>query len=144
MPLNSLCRRVGTLPDELKRAKQNVLHSSLVGEREYVRSCVLSFANQTGDMPCATFAFSSVPRGGTYEELRENFFEQIRSLKPGLTEIIFHPQYATEFSKTITGSWQQRAWEVDLFSDPVVHAFFEDEGLIFTNWIEIMERFGQW
>lgn len=85
--------------------------------------------------------FSSVPKGESYEDMRANFFEQVRSLEPGLTEIIFHPQYATEKSKTITGSWQQRQWEVDLFADPVVRQFFEDEGLIFTNWKEIMERF---
>lgn len=87
--------------------------------------------------------FGSVPKADSYEELREKFFEQIRSLKPGLTEIIFHPQYATEFSKTISGSWQQRAWEVELFADPVVQDFLRDEGLVFTNWREIMKRFEQ-
>jgi chitin disaccharide deacetylase len=85
--------------------------------------------------------FSSVPGGGSYGEVRENFFNQVRSLKPGLTEIIFHPQFESDFGKTITGSWQQRAWEVELFADPVVRQFFEDEGLIFTDWKEIMERF---
>ncbi|MGF1637103.1 MAG: polysaccharide deacetylase family protein [Cyclobacteriaceae bacterium] len=85
--------------------------------------------------------FSSVPKGKTYEELREKFFHQAKSLKPGLTEIIFHPQVATEHSKTITGSWQQRAWELELFADPVVKKFFEDEGIVLTNWKEIMERF---
>lgn len=87
--------------------------------------------------------FSSVPKADSYEEMREKFFEQVRSLKPGLTEIIFHPQFESEFGKTITSSWQQRAWETDLFADPVVQAFFKDEGLIFTNWMEIMDRFKQ-
>ncbi len=85
--------------------------------------------------------FSSVPKGDSYEDMRENFLDQIRSLKPGLTEIIFHPQFESESVKTITGSWQQRAWEAELFADPVVKRFFEDERLIFTNWREIMERF---
>ncbi len=85
--------------------------------------------------------FSSVPEADTYEEVRERFFEQVRSLQPGLTEIIFHPQFESEFGKTITNSWQQRAWEVDLFADPVVWQFFEDEGLVFTDWKEVMERF---
>ncbi|MFP4367749.1 MAG: polysaccharide deacetylase family protein [Bacteroidales bacterium] len=85
--------------------------------------------------------FSSIPHGDSYEDMRENFFDQIRSLKPGLTEIIFHPQFESELVKTITGSWQQRAWEAELFADPVVKEFFEEEELIFTNWIEIMERF---
>lgn len=85
--------------------------------------------------------FSSVPGGESYEDMRSNFFEQVRSLKPGLTEIIFHPQFESEFGKTITNSWQQRAWEVELFRDPEVRQFFEDEGLIFTNWKDIMERY---
>ena len=27
-----------------------------------------------------------------------------------------------------------------MFADPEVHAFFEREGVIFTNWKEIMKR----
>jgi hypothetical protein len=85
--------------------------------------------------------FSSVPSGKTYEEKRSKFFELIKSLKPGLTEIIFHPSIETDNLRTITNSWQQRVWEAQLFSDPVVHEFFEKEGIIHTNWKEIMQRF---
>jgi chitin disaccharide deacetylase len=85
--------------------------------------------------------FTSVPSGKSYEEVRQKFFELIRSLGPGLTEIIFHPQFESEYGKTITNSWQQRAWETELFDDPEVKQFFKDEGLIFTNWKEIMKRF---
>lgn len=85
--------------------------------------------------------FSSVPSGKTYEEKRENFFVLVRSLKDGLTEIIFHPSTETENLKTITNSWQQRAWEAQLFSDPVVHQFFEEQGIIHTTWTEIMTRY---
>jgi predicted glycoside hydrolase/deacetylase ChbG (UPF0249 family) len=84
--------------------------------------------------------FSSVPDGDTYENKRDNFFALINSLKPGLTEIIFHPSVETENLKTITGSWQQRVWEATLFSDPVVKEFFENNGIIITTWREVMER----
>lgn len=87
--------------------------------------------------------FSSVPSGSTYEEKREKFFELVKSLKPGLTEIIFHPSVLTENLKTITNSWQQRAWEAEMFSDPAVLDFFEKEGIIHTNWTEIMRRFSE-
>ena len=43
--------------------------------------------------------------------------------------------------KSITGSWQQRGWEGDLFADPVVIKFLKDEGIIITDWKEIMKRF---
>lgn len=85
--------------------------------------------------------FASVERGTSYEEKVENFKTLVRSLPPGLTEIIFHPSDPTENLKSITGSWQQRAWEAQLFADPEVQQFFKEEGLIFTNWKEIMTRF---
>jgi len=85
--------------------------------------------------------FSSAPKGETYEEKVGNFKKLIQGFDPGLTEIIFHPSVLTENLKSITGSWQQRSWEAQMFSDPDLIKFFEDEGIIFTNWQEIMERF---
>lgn len=85
--------------------------------------------------------FTSVPNGATYEEKVKNFKNLIQSLKPGLTEIIFHPSVETENLKTITGSWQQRVWEAKMFSDPDLNNFFAAEGIIFTNWNEIVKRF---
>jgi predicted glycoside hydrolase/deacetylase ChbG (UPF0249 family) len=84
--------------------------------------------------------FSSVPEGGTYEEKRDKFFALLNALEPGLTEIIFHPSVETENLKTITDSWQQRVWEAQLFSDPAVKKFFEDNSIIITTWKEIMKR----
>ncbi|WP_282160462.1 polysaccharide deacetylase family protein [Ulvibacterium marinum] len=87
--------------------------------------------------------FSSAPKGETYEEKIANFKTLVQSLDPGLTEIIFHPSVLTDNLKSITGSWQQREWEFTMFSDPDLIQFFKDEGIIFTNWQEIMERFEQ-
>jgi predicted glycoside hydrolase/deacetylase ChbG (UPF0249 family) len=87
--------------------------------------------------------FTSVGSGATYEQKRDNFLTLIKSLKPGLTEIIFHPSVQTDNLKSITGSWQQRVWEAELFSDPIVTEFFQKEGIIITNWREIMKRFGK-
>ena len=64
----------------------------------------------------------------------------MRAFEPGLNEIIFHPSLLSDTMKAITGTWQQRAWEAQIFADPEVHKFFEREGLIFTNWKEIMKR----
>jgi predicted glycoside hydrolase/deacetylase ChbG (UPF0249 family) len=84
--------------------------------------------------------FHAVPSGKTYDEKIQNFFQMVKALKPGLTEIIFHPSVDTENLKSITNSWQQRVWEAEMFADPNVISFFEDEGIIFTNWKEIMVR----
>lgn len=85
--------------------------------------------------------FTSAPNADTYENKVAAFKELIKSLKPGLTEIIFHPSEGTENLKTITNSWKQRMWEAKMFADPDLKQFFKDEGIIFTNWKEIMQRF---
>ena len=85
--------------------------------------------------------FASAPNGENYEDKKAKFFALVQSIPNGLTEIIFHPSEPTENLKTITNSWKQRGWEAQLFSDPEVKAFFEEEGIIFTNWKELMKRF---
>ena len=84
--------------------------------------------------------FNSTTDGKTYEDKKEKFFTLVRSLSPGLNEIIFHPSVLSDTLKAITGTWQQRAWEAQMFADPQVHAFFEREGVLFTNWKQIMEK----
>lgn len=85
--------------------------------------------------------FHSVGPGNTYDDKREKFFVQLREFSPGLQEIIYHPSVETEGLKQITNSWQQRVWEHKLFTDPVVQQFIKDQGIIVTNWKEVMERF---
>ncbi|MGC9352846.1 MAG: exo-alpha-sialidase [Mariniphaga sp.] len=85
--------------------------------------------------------FGSVPKGKTYDEVKANFFKLVNALDPGLTEIIFHPSVETENLKTITGSWQQRVWEAEMFADPEVIRFFGENEVIITTWREVMERF---
>ncbi|HEY2841962.1 MAG TPA: polysaccharide deacetylase family protein [Pirellulales bacterium] len=87
--------------------------------------------------------FWGAPEGKTYEEKKANFIALVRSLDPGITEIIFHPSVETECLKAITGSWQQRAWEMQMFGDPEMQTFFEREGILFTNWKEMMKRFDE-
>jgi predicted glycoside hydrolase/deacetylase ChbG (UPF0249 family) len=85
--------------------------------------------------------FTSAPKGSTYEEKVDNFKQLVQKLRPGLTEIIFHPSEETDNLKEITNSWQQRVWEKKMFGDPELQQFFEEENIVFTNWKEIMERF---
>ncbi|MBT6006831.1 MAG: ChbG/HpnK family deacetylase, partial [Prolixibacteraceae bacterium] len=85
--------------------------------------------------------FTSAPNAKSYEEKVDNFKQLINQLKPGITEIIFHPSVETENLKSITGSWQQRVWEAKIFADADLIQFFKDEGIIFTNWKEMMARF---
>jgi predicted glycoside hydrolase/deacetylase ChbG (UPF0249 family) len=85
--------------------------------------------------------FHSVAPGQTYEEKRRKLFDQVRALPPGLHEIIFHPSLETEGLKRITNSWQQRVWEDRLMADPAVRKFWEEQGIILTDWKEVLARF---
>jgi predicted glycoside hydrolase/deacetylase ChbG (UPF0249 family) len=85
--------------------------------------------------------FHSVVEGKTYDDKRTKFLEQIRLFSPGLNEIIFHPSVETEGLKKITNSWQQRVWEEKLLHDPVVQAYIKENGIVITDWKEVMARF---
>ena len=89
--------------------------------------------------------FTWVPKGDSYEQVRDKFFALVKSLDAGLTEIVFHPTVPSARIKSgaIMNAWRQRQWEAELFADPEVQRFFEKEGIVFTNWKEIMQRFEQ-
>lgn len=87
--------------------------------------------------------FDYVPEGRSYEDKVEKFKSLVKSLKPGLAEIVFHPSVDSEQLKSITSSWQQRSWETRMFSDPEVIEFLKSEDILFTNWKEIAKRFNQ-
>jgi hypothetical protein len=84
--------------------------------------------------------FHAAPEGKTYEEKREKFYELVRSMSPGINEVIFHPSVLSDTLRAITGTWQQRAWEAEMFADPEMKKFFDREEVLFTNWKIIMQR----
>jgi len=83
----------------------------------------------------------SIPEGESYAATRENFFVTVRGLPPGITQIILNPADETPGLKRLTKKWQSRVWERDLLNDPEVGEFLKKEGIVFTNWRELMERF---
>jgi chitin disaccharide deacetylase len=85
--------------------------------------------------------FQSIGSSPNYAQKKNDFYKQVKALKPGLTEIIFHPAVESDALKQITNSWQQRVWEGQMFSDAEVKKFLQDEGIIFTNWREVMKRY---
>jgi predicted glycoside hydrolase/deacetylase ChbG (UPF0249 family) len=82
-----------------------------------------------------------VPRADSYEAKREQFMQLVRGLSPGITQIVAQPALESEALKAITDQWQQRVWDAQLLADPEVRAFLEEEGVIFTDWRQMMRRF---
>ncbi|MHC4392176.1 MAG: polysaccharide deacetylase family protein [Planctomycetota bacterium] len=87
--------------------------------------------------------FLSIPKGASYQQLKERALAQLASLKPGISEIILHPSERSEGMAAITSRWKQRGWEAELYSDPEVKAFIKSEGIVFTDWKEMMRRFDE-
>jgi chitin disaccharide deacetylase len=81
------------------------------------------------------------PTAEKYEAKREALTKLIQSLAPGLTQINFRPATDGGGLKRIDTHWQQRLWDAQLLSDPKLQEFYKSEGVIFTNWKEIMQRF---
>ena len=82
-----------------------------------------------------------MPRADTYEQKREALFELVRNLKPGITKIVLQPATESEGLKRITDDWQQRVWDGRILADPKVQEFLKAEGIVLTNWKEMMRRF---
>jgi chitin disaccharide deacetylase len=85
--------------------------------------------------------FLLLPGSDRYEGKRLAFIQTVQALKPGLTEIAFHPSVETDNFKTILNRWPARVWESKLFYDPVVVKMLKEQGVIITTWTEVMERF---
>jgi hypothetical protein len=82
-----------------------------------------------------------MPMDQSYDGKRQRFYQLVRSLPPGITQIVAHPAVESNALKSITDDWQQRVWDAQLLADPDVHRFFLQEGILFTSWKEIMHRF---
>lgn len=80
-------------------------------------------------------------QGDSVDQKRQEFLDLIRDLPPGLTQIACAPAIHSSALERIDDQWQQRVWEMELLSDPELKETLQQEGVIFTNWREIMRRF---
>ena len=77
----------------------------------------------------------------SYEAKKQAFLKALRELQPGITQIAFQPAVESDALKQITPDWQQRVWDAQLLADPEVKQALESQGIIITNWRELMQRF---
>jgi hypothetical protein len=75
----------------------------------------------------------------TYEEFREGVIKQIKTLKPGITELYIHPAEPNEEIKAISGAWHHREFEAKVFRDPLVRQVMQDEKIISIRWLDVRE-----
>lgn len=77
----------------------------------------------------------------SYAAKKQAFLDMLSKLSPGLTQIAFHPAIESDALKQITPRWQQRVWDAQLMADDEVRQALEAEGVVLTDWREIMQRF---
>lgn len=76
----------------------------------------------------------------TYEQTKQHAIQLIKNIKPGITELLFHPSLASDELKGITDTWQVRQNEYDLFRDEEVQAIIKEEGIKVIGWRELRDQ----
>jgi len=77
----------------------------------------------------------------SYQKKCWKFLQQVAQLRPGITHVVFHPCTESENLKEIISDGEQRIWEAQLFSDPLVIKFLKEKDILFTNWPELVKRY---
>jgi predicted glycoside hydrolase/deacetylase ChbG (UPF0249 family) len=72
-----------------------------------------------------------------YHITKEAAINCIRSLNPGITELIFHPSLDTGELKAITDTWQLRRYEFDVFRDIEIKALLRSEDIQLIRWRDL-------
>lgn len=82
-----------------------------------------------------------VPDGQSYDAKKQALLDMIGELAPGITQIEFRPAVASDALPQMVDDSQQRIWDADLLADQEVVQSLQAEGIVLTNWREIMRRF---
>ena len=72
--------------------------------------------------------------GNTHEERRETYLKMLRTLKPGVTELIIHCGYDNPELQAITNSASRRDGDRRIFSDPDVAALIRTLDIEIISW----------
>ena len=76
----------------------------------------------------------------TFEEKKAKTLEVLRTMKPGITEIIQHCTRPSEMFQHISSSGETRLSDLLVSLDPDVKQFIEEEGIVLTTWRELKQR----
>ena len=74
------------------------------------------------------------------DQKTDKFIEVVRSLKPGVTQVIIHATERTPNFDQITTSGELRQGDLNAMLDPELKKVIEEEGIILTSWKEMMEK----
>jgi chitin disaccharide deacetylase len=75
-----------------------------------------------------------------YQITKEAAINCIHSLKPGVTELVFHPSLDTSELKGITETWPMRRFEFDIFRDEEIQELLRSENIQLIQWRDLRNR----
>jgi predicted glycoside hydrolase/deacetylase ChbG (UPF0249 family) len=81
------------------------------------------------------------PSGENYKAKKQALLQLISELPAGLTQLEFRPALASDALPRMVEDAQQRNWDADLLADEEVLQALRSEGIILTDWREVMRRF---
>jgi len=75
--------------------------------------------------------------GDSHEMRREKYLNVLRTLKPGVTELIIHCGYDNQELRAITNSAARRDGDRRIFCEPEVAALIRDQGIELVTWRQL-------
>ena len=75
-----------------------------------------------------------------WEEKKAGFIQSIRELQPGVTQIIVHCAWMSDTLPHVLRNTDVRINDTKILMDPDFRQVLEEEKIILTTWIELMER----
>lgn len=79
-------------------------------------------------------------KAADYDGRKRELIELLRTMQPGVTQIIVHCTATTEVFQHISGSGPARQAELNLMLNPEVRSFIKDQGIVLTTWRELKTR----
>ena len=77
----------------------------------------------------------------TYDAKKQALLAMIAELGPGITQIEFRPAVPSDALPRMVDDAQQRIWDAELLADQEIIRALQAEGIVLTDWREIMRRF---
>ncbi|MDF2724851.1 MAG: ChbG/HpnK family deacetylase [Paenibacillus sp.] len=77
--------------------------------------------------------------GEDYRKAKHDLMQQIRNLKPGITQMVTHPAIVSDELKELTEHYEKRMIEIRLFNDPEIKELFKTENIKCISWKTIRD-----
>ncbi len=108
------------------------------GQRGLSQERIRKFKRLTQDLVSQGFVLPdyllTVDHADTQEGTLERYKELFRNLKPGVTEVYIHAALPTEEMKAISGAWERRKFDYNIFSTPRTRAYLDSLGIRLIGW----------